>query len=201
MSRNLGRHPEPPHDLSSLGPLFKELSKGNVLYRICGASHPTLFYGKTGSGRFDALDNSYGVMYAGLDVYACFIETFGHKTGVRFVTKKALEARTLYRFTLTSNLSLVDLASTGGLAKIGADARLFSGSHPLSQRWGTALHGYPSKPDGILYPARHDASRLACALFDHTSTDFAAECLGSLVDPPNTSELAAILRTYNFGLI
>ena len=200
MSRNLGRHPEPPHDLSSLSPVFRKFVKGDALYRLCGASYSPLFFGKTGTGRFDAPDNSYGVMYAGLDVYACFIETFGHKTGVKFVTTHALNARALHRLTLVRDLSVVDL-SGAGLASLGADARLISGSNPLAQRWGAALRGCSPTPDGIIYPARHDLSKLALALFEHTSNAFTTVSLGSLLDPPNQSQLAEILKAYKFGLV
>lgn len=49
--------------------------------------------------------------------------------------------------------------------RIGADARLFSGSHRVSQLWSKAFHRHPCKADGILYPSRLDPLRHAIVLF------------------------------------
>lgn len=196
-----GEHPEPHSDINRRTPLIYTLDLGQILYRIHRKTKPPLFFGKTGKNRFDAFDGSFGVLYAGLDQYCSFIETFGQETGVRFVTRTALEERHLAQLKLVRPLSLIDLANSGGLAKIGADARLFAASHAVAQRWSVALHNHPIKADGILYPARHDPARGACAVFELPVSVFEVTDVGSLMEPQHAALLGAILDTYGFGLI
>jgi hypothetical protein len=160
-----------------------------------------LFFGRSGENRFDAFDASFGVLYAGMDEHCSFIETFGYETGVRFITRTALEERHLSQLKLRRSLSFVDLASSGGLTRIGADTRLSAGSHATAQRWSVALHHHPIKADDILYPARHDVARMACAVSELPASTFEVTDLGSLIEPHHSALLAAILDTYGFGLI
>jgi len=103
---------------------------------------------------------------------------------------------------LSRPLRLIDLVASGGLARIGADARLFAGEHSISQRWSKALWTHRAKPDGILYPTRHDPARVAaCVLYDHCETLVTAPPLGGLADPMHSALLGNILDTYGFDLI
>jgi hypothetical protein len=106
----------------------------------------------------------------GGDEHCAFIETLGQETGCRIITTSALSKRGWARVSLSRPLRLIDLVASGGLARIGADARLFAGEHSVSQRWSKALRAHGVKPDGILYPARHDPALQACALYDHCET-------------------------------
>jgi len=58
-------------------------------------------------------------------------------------------------------LRLIDLTQSGTLVRIGADARLFSGSHRIAQQWSKALYEHRAKADGLLYPCRLDPARHA----------------------------------------
>ena len=169
--------------------------------RIHNQHDGPVFFGKTGRNRFDSPDGSFGVLYVGLDEFCAFIETFGQSTGIRTVTRRALERRNLSYLRTTESLTVIDLASTGSLARIGADARLFSSSHAVAQRWSAALRQHPAKPAGLVYPARHDAARRSCALFDLPGSVFTVTSAGSLLEPQHAALLAAILDTYDFGLI
>jgi len=96
---------------------------------------------------------------------------------------------------------LVDLSGKG-LARIGADARLTSGDdYALSHRWSKAIHDHPSQPDGILYRARHDPSRLSAALFDRLGSRLRAVPTGSFLDPANVALLGRILDEFRFALM
>jgi hypothetical protein len=141
------------------------------------------------------------VLYVGFDEYCAFIETFGQDTGIRVVTRRALAQRHLSYVEVTEPLNLIDLAASGGLARIGADARLLSGSHAIAQRWSASLRNHPSKPAGLVYPARHDTARNACALFDLSDSILRVTNAGSLLDPQHALLLATVLDTYGFGLI
>ncbi len=201
MSDFPGEHPEPPADLSKCEPLLAEVSVGTILSRLHARGKDPLFFGRTGANRFDSPDRSYGVLYAGLDEYCAFIETFGQSTGIRTVTETALEARKLAHLELLHPLKLIDLSHSGGLTRIGADSRLFSGSHAVAQRWSAALRSHPSRPAGILYPARHDAARHACALYECSPSVFNVRAKGSLVENQHAALLGAILDCYGFAII
>lgn len=196
-----GEHPEPHVDLNDREPLIHEISAGQSVFRLYNQRFNPLFYGKTGHNRFDAPDGSYGVLYAGMDEHCCFIETFGQTTGVRAVSGALLEESSLAELELIRPLKLIDLSAKNSLPRIGADARLLSGSHAIAQRWSAALRAHRSKPDGIRYPARHDLGRSACAIFESSATTFKTTPLGSLMEGRHRKLLAEILNGYDFGLI
>ncbi len=201
MTDHPGEHPEPPSDLATRDPLISQMTIGSTFFRLHARHQHPLFFGRTMTNRFDSPDGKYGVLYVGLDVHCCFIESFGQATGVRLITETALEARHLVQLDLTRAMNFIDLSTSGGLARIGADSRLFSGSHRVAQRWSAALHNHPREPDGILYPARHDPARRACAIFDCPASAFTVVGKGSLLEAPHTRVLGEILDCYGFGLI
>jgi len=142
------------------------------------------------------------VLYLAADAPGAFIETFGRQPGRLIVTTTELARRSLSIITVRSRraLRLVDL-SGAGLAKIGADSRLTSGSYDVSQVWALALYEHPEQPDGLLFRSRHDPSRLCAAIFDRAEDALDARSLGSLADAANAVLLGHILDTYGFGLI
>jgi hypothetical protein len=139
-------------------------------------------------------------LYAGLDEFCAFIETFGQPTGISIITRAALEARHLSYLTIQQPLTVIDLAASGGLARVGADGRLLTASHEVAQRWSAALRTHPIHPHGIVYPARHDVSRQACALFNLPESAFHVVDSGSLIESHHAVLLSSILDTYGFGL-
>src|SRR6267142_3257480 len=80
---------------------------------------------------------------------AVSFESCGSTTGVPAVSGAYLDAREIARLELTEELRFIDLAGSGGLTHIGADARLLTGAYKVAQRWAAALRLHPSKPDGI----------------------------------------------------
>lgn len=193
-----GPHPDPPEDLhkrelplvGSRGPWF----------RIHRRELDPVFFGKTGLGRFDAPDGGYGVLYAAQDFRGAFIETFGWITGINVVALSELEARALAELKTSEEVDLVDLTGKG-LALLGADARLATGEHTVSQRWSSALFGHPRSPDGLLYRARHDPETLAVAFHERAGAKgISAETLGVLSDPANAALLGASMDHYGFTL-
>ena len=144
---------------------------------------------------------SFGVLYAGEDPHCCFIESCGATTGVPAVSGAYLDAREIARLELAEELRFIDLATSGGLTHVGADARLVTGSYKVAQRWSAALRLHPSKPDGIRYPARHDPTRVAYAIFTRPHTTFKVTSLGSLTASSNRALLNQLLHDYNVDLI
>ncbi|WP_437785808.1 RES family NAD+ phosphorylase [Sorangium sp. So ce1097] len=199
MKTTLGPHPDPPPGLAAM-PLPVTIFR-RCWFRIHRLAHAPLFFGRSGDNRFDAPAGEFGVLYAGKDAHCAFIEVFGHATGARLVEQGELAARGLARIAARRPLRLVNLAG-GGLARLGADARLTSGeSYAAAHRWALAIHDHPRRPDGIVYAARHDPSRVCAALFDRASADLEVTPLGSLADPAHAALLARVLDTYRFGLV
>jgi hypothetical protein len=196
-----GEHPEPPGDLARREPLLAQLKVGTTPYRLHSRDKGPLYFGETSRNRFDSPERAYGVLYTGLDEHCSFIETYGQSTGIRMVTEMALETHHLAHVTLLRPLRLIDLSNSGGLARIGADSRIFRGSHAVAQRWSAALFAHPSRPAGILYPARHDAARNACAIYECSPTVFELSAKGSLLEHQHAALLGAILDCYGFALI
>ncbi len=193
------RHPEPPTNFASVKLPIARWNR--PWFRIHQAIHTALFFGRSGSNRFDAPAGEFGVLYVGADPYCSFIETFGHATGVHAVTEGELRARNLSTVQSSRQLTLVDLTGKG-LARIGADAALTAGDdHGLAHRWAKAIHDHPQRPDGILYRARHDPSRSAAAIFDRSGPMLTVSSSWNLLDPSQATILGEILDRYQFGLM
>lgn len=200
-----GEHPFPHPQLHTQIPLIFTLKIDEPLYRHHQNIHDPVFFGASGNYRFDdpgcPAASCFGVLYAGEDEDCCFIESCGSTTGVPAVSGAYLAAREISKLKLTEELRFIDLASPGGLTHIGADARLVTGSYKVAQRWSAALRLHPSRPDGIRYPARHDPTCIAYAIFTRPRSTFNVTSLGSLMDPSNSALLNRLLRTYNVDLI
>jgi hypothetical protein len=201
-----GRHPEPPPDFASRS--LPIVSLGGSFFRSHLRHLPPLHFGRTGRNRFDDPRCDYSVLYAGRDLFAAFIETFGQNTGIRTLTTEELSSRSLTEFYPADPLLLVDLVSTGCLARLGADSRLFAGERIVAQRWSRAIYDHPSaRPSGIhgiLYPARHNHTRQAVAIFNRTELP-RLEIIRSNSwygeDERGRPNLAAALNLYGFSLL
>jgi len=195
---------DPPGDLSERRLPITETD--SPLYRSHSIRHQPVFFGKSGVHRFDAPDGSYGVLYAAQDPYCAFIETFGQSTGgqstsLNTVTTEALANRALSQVRPARPLQLVDLTGSGSLARIGADSRLFAADREVARKWSLAIYHHPLRPDGILYPARHDPARYACAIFDRAPRLVIAQTISWWDHGPQRLLLADILNHYGCSLI
>jgi hypothetical protein len=160
-----------------LPPPSKDLDRGELpLVELKGPwfrTHPIdrlpVFYGTASTWRFDDPEGKYGVFYVAQDRNGAFIETFGQLLATvecpRRITSQQLSNKALSELVCDRPLKLVDLTGNG-LARIGADSRIFAADHPDAQSWSKALHSHPSKVDGLLYPCRHDPKHQAAAIFD-----------------------------------
>ncbi len=189
----------PPDDFASRKlPLVQ--AKG-PLFRLHARRPDALHFGRTASWRFDDPERHYGVCYTATDIHGAFAETFGKALRAGLIAEAELRSRGLARISCRRPLVLVDLATSGGLAKIRADARLFAGEYTVARRWSAAIHAHPAKPDGILCHARHDPARTVCAVFDRAKGALRAEELGSLIDGALLPTLSELLDTYGLGLV
>jgi hypothetical protein len=204
MTDKPGDHPPPHVGLDKQRPAMFKLLKGEVVFRHHQLIHDPLFFGMTGNSRFDAPDcphSSFGVMYAGEDMQCCFIESCGSTTGSPTVSGAYLTDRQIAEIELVKDMEFIDLTASGGLSRIGADARLMTGSYTIAQQWSAALRKHPSKPDGIRYLSRHDPTRAAYAIYDCARSSFKITNRGSLMDASNRALLKEILNLYQVNLI
>jgi hypothetical protein len=166
------------------------------------ATYGAVHFGRTGDNRFDDPQTAFGVLYIGEDVYCAFIETFGDFRGVIGQVTLAVEDLTsgnISQITAARAVRLVDLRGPT-LARLGADARLWTADYWVSQQWSRALHDHPSKPDGSLYPARHDPDRVSLALFeDRVAGTIADRPQGNLY-PDNWRLIGSIIAHYGVSL-
>ncbi len=156
--------PGPPPDIHSRKITLVEFN--DRMFRTHAIDRSPIYFGRTGQHRFDSPDGSYGVLYAGRDEYCAFIETFGRAAGSTTITTTEMKNRCLAELKAPRTLRLVDLTQSGTLVRLGADARLFSGDHAISQAWSNAFYAHPFRVDGLLYPSRLDPARHALALFE-----------------------------------
>jgi hypothetical protein len=204
MSSEPGAHPDPPPDLHRR--TLPIITHGGSLFRTHRHDRPPFYFGRACSNRFDDPSAVYGVLYAARDPFGAFIETFGQETGRRTVGTGELKMRSLTEFYPASPLSLVDLCSPGCLARVGADSRLFAGDRSVAQRWSRAIYEHPDRIriHGILYPARHNHTRSAVALFDREGLPRLevnrTEPWYSVREEMRLT-LAAILNLYGFSMV
>ncbi len=192
----LALHPLPPPDLHARSLPLRQTRSPWVRLHECSLNAG--FFGRTGENRFDAPNGEYGVLYAGEDTFAAFVESFGDPLDVRVVSLYALARKCLSRILTGRILRLVDL-SGGDLRRIHANARLTTGPHELSQQWSLAFWSHPDRPDGIIYRARHDPSKEAVAIFDRAQEVVKAASIGALAEDHGL--LSEILEHYGFGLV
>lgn len=200
-----GDHPMPHAELTVQDPTIFVVSAGDVLYRHHQKIHDPVHFGKKGVYRFDDPEcptlGCFGVLYVGADPECCLLESCGSTTGVPAVSGAYLDARAIARMEMTESLRFIDLVSEGGLATIGADARLMTGSYTVAQHWSAALKRHPCKPDGIRYRSRHAPERVAYAIYERPPSTFNVTSMGSFTDVANEALFKSILRTYKIALI
>jgi len=190
----------PPADLKDREPLIHLASPADFWYRSYRIGNVPVFFGRSKSHRWDSPDGDFGVIYVGGDEYCAFMESIGRGAlKTRFVPSTQLKSTGLGKIRFERTLRLVDMVTSGGLTRLGAESSLTSGSgYKNSQRWSRALREHPSKPDGIYYRSRHDSARMAAALFDHCEGSIViAETLGAWADQP--ALLGEILDHYALG--
>ncbi|MER8383875.1 RES family NAD+ phosphorylase [Mesorhizobium sp. M1399] len=146
------------------------LSAGQEVHRFYTAKFGPIFFDKSTAGRFNALDASYGVLYAAKETSGAFAETFLRTPGRTLIDTDILQRKAYVRLIIERDLKLIRLAGPG-LARVGATAEVAHGGLPydVPQAWSIALARHPIGADGIAYHARHDDAELCYALFDRSA--------------------------------
>jgi hypothetical protein len=165
--------PEPPADIASRRLPLVHRPAGAQYVRIHHAADGPVWFGRDEAtkqfrpptNRFDALDRSYGVLYAAGTRDGSFAESIGRKPR-SFRSDAELAAFAITILTLTRDLRFVDLHGGAAVGALGATGVVGVGPQSLARRWSKALHDHPDRPDGIEYRCRHNSDEIAVALFD-----------------------------------
>lgn len=187
--------PSPPSDLARRRPLLTRLPAGSVLHRFYTAAYAPVFFDRSRTGRFNAPDGSYGVLYTAAHPAGAFAETFLRQPGRTLLPLDMLARKAYVRLRVLRELVLVRLGGPG-LARLGATAEIVHGGLPydVAQAWSAALWGHPVMADGIAYTARHDDDELCYALFDRPPKPVTEENWENDLDQDWFWELAARYR-------
>lgn len=188
----------PPADLSVRGPELVIVPAGAALHRFHTVPYDPIYFDASTSGRLNAPDGSYGVLYAAKDIRGAFAETFLRTPGLRLIDTGRLKAKAYAHLSSRRELRLVKLTGPG-LGRLGATAEVTHGSLPydMPQAWSKALHAHPIQADGIAYTARHDDEQLCYAIFDR--------CRAEIVDVRRVTDLDQdwfweVAEVYDVGL-
>jgi hypothetical protein len=171
------------------------------LYRLNDRNYPSsLYFDTSGKGRFDGQEQSYGILYTGVDVYSAFIECFGRNPQLeRNISEALLRSRNLFKINASKPLLFADLTGAG-LNVIGASLDLIYGEKVISKKWAEAIFLHPQKVDGIKYRSRLDPSKFNYGIFDRAKEYLSEDNTGNLVDN-HPKLLAEILDCYQYGLV
>lgn len=164
------RGPVPPADLAARDILSVDVPAGMILHRFYTAAYAPIWFDRSATGRFNAPDGTYGVLYAAATTAGAFAETFLRVPGRTLLPLDLIAAKAYVALRLDSPIRLVALHGQG-LARAGATAEVTHGGLPYDgpQAWSRALRAHPTRPDGIAYRARHDDSEICYALFDNVA--------------------------------
>lgn len=192
----------PPTDLLDRRLPLRRLARGMGLYRVHHAAHAPIFFGP-GAGRpptfrFDAASGRFGVLYVAEGRAAPLIETLLRNPQQLSVSRSQIEARAMSRLSAARRLSLVD-ATGANLSRLGATAELFTGAYDVCGRWSDALWDHPQRPDGILYPSRHDPGEECIALFQRGDLVLTVEDTKPLMQL--AAEIARVLDAHGKSLM
>jgi chromosome partitioning protein len=195
--RSIPEYKNPPREL----PLYV-LEQGLSLFRIHSSAYGAMHFDRSNRSRFASPAGDYGVLYTALDYYIAFRETLQPRD-FRLISGEVLQRMCLSQLYLKRDLRLVDL-SGAGLVKIGADARIVTGSYQLAQSWSQTLYEHPDRVDGIYYRSRYDPSRCCVVLYENrvAPSDLRAQRVTehNLLDRSFASDLQQILDNYGYQL-
>ena len=132
--------PLPPPDIASRWPAILALGTETRIERIFTAAYDPVYFDKTLSGRLNAPDGSFGVLYAAETLRGAFAETFLREPGRTLIAADEISRKARAQLATTRPVNLVALMGAG-LAQIGATAEVIHGGLPYDapQQWAAAL--------------------------------------------------------------
>lgn len=173
------------------------------LIRIHRASNGPIYYGKSGTCRFDAPDCSFGVLYAAENIGVAIAETLvREKHRDRRSTPELWIAEALFKqyqiATLEADHPLLLGDLTGfSLLSLGGDAsELQAGSYDVTQPWSAMVHNHPRGVDGFIYQSRFVNTHSAAVIFERGGARVALRCRNSipLLEAPGLGDILDAMK-------
>jgi hypothetical protein len=197
---------KPAEDYSKTPLHLSSIPVGARYGRIFVNKYPDpLAYGKTPSRFSDPRQritkNRFGVLYVGMSLKVCFVETILRDLRDNApnlpIEESELHERNYAEVTVSTPLSLVDLCGDGALLMgVPTDVK-GAARQTLSRLWAVAFHDHPQCPDGILYPSRlNEETNLA--IFGRAVSKLVVSHVRPLMRCP---ELAGVLDELNISLV
>jgi hypothetical protein len=163
-----------------IGLATRRIDAGELLHHVSRVIYrgKPLHHGCDGTNRYDAPDNSYGVLYLGLTLPTALMESVFHKhqwdrDDRRSITLAEVRSRLVRAVGVLEDLALADLTAPGVMAgHFGLNLeQLACRGYRHTQQVSGEIHarqGADGRPsfDGVLYPSRNNFPGAAVALFD-----------------------------------
>lgn len=190
--------PRPPVDIAARAPLVQTLAAGTIFHRFHLAAYGPIFFDTSNTGRFNASDGSYGILYGAMAADGAFAEVFLRSVGATNLGADFIRDRAYSRLKTTRDLKLVELHGPG-LSRLGATAEVTHSGLPYdaAQDWSKALHEHPGNFDGIAYRSRHDDAEVCYAIFDRATSAILEE---SRVANLDTDWFWELMDKYKIGV-
>lgn len=203
---------KPPRNLGTSPLDLHTIRQGTILPRITKSSYrDPLGFKRMTLNRFSdprrwrKEEGLFGVVYLGLTLDACFVETVlrdrgdGRSPGAIPISEEEMLRHDRARVMVVEPLRLVSLCGSAPL-RMGVPSDVTGAkSQTLARWWSVAFHDHPDKPDGILYPSRRQSTLTNIALYDRALHKV------TLVDRVGllacAGEIEPILKTYRIALI
>jgi hypothetical protein len=203
----MARIQAPPRKFNSLALVTEDVDPASLVRLAWKDPSSHCRFAKKARYRFDAPDQSFGVLYAAFDVTTAFAETVLRDEPKRSTAGAAVvldyrDVESRYVIALKASvdkrpLRLIKLYDEG-LAAAGTDNQLAARDHyPTTQRWALAFHGHPVTADGIIYMSRYMGARKSVALFDRCRDVIAVGSATPLLRHP---EFAGLVGMFNLGI-
>jgi len=169
------------------GELLQHVSR--VVYR-----GSPLYYGCSGTNRYDDSARTYGVLYLGHDLPTALMESMFHKhqwleDAKRSIALKEVHARMVRAVGVMDDVLLADLTAPGVMAGyFGLNLeQLASRDYSYTQQVSAQVHsmlGADGLPlfDGVLYPSRNNYPAASIALFERAGAKISVIADIDLVD-------------------
>ncbi|MCW3662519.1 RES family NAD+ phosphorylase [Burkholderia cenocepacia] len=166
---------ELPSFLIDAGELLQHVSR--IVYR-----GSPLYYGRSGTNRYDDPARDYGVLYLGRDLPTALMESVFHKhqwlaDTERSIALKEVKGRMVRAVGVMADVLLADLTAPGIMAGyFGLNLeQLANRNYTHTQKVSAQVHAVlddDGQPlfDGLLYPSRNNYPDTSIALFERAGT-------------------------------
>jgi hypothetical protein len=178
------------------------LPAGMAFSRVHPLAHGPIHFspgkGRPAQGRFDSAAGTFGVLYVALTFGGAVVETLLRKPARRLISIGDLTSKAVATLVVNRDLMVVDFRGPG-LQQLGLDGTINTGPYENCALWADDLFAHPERPDGLLYPSRHDPSEACLALFER------ADLVVTVADDPIPlrslmPRVTEVLHRYGKGL-